>query len=138
MGIDLSFNLFTVLDVVTLSQACFAIFRMDKNIEQRICLKFYIVNGFSCAESLKILQKAYGKLTLSKKHAYEWYSSFKSGRDVLQDLPRSGRPLTSSTEDNIAKVKEMVTKNRHLSLREKAADLSASYESIRTILNVWT
>ena len=42
---------------------------------------------------------------------------------------------TSSTEVNIAKVKEMVTENRNLSLREIAAELSVSHESISTILN---
>ena len=58
---------------------------MDKNIEQRICLKFCIANGILCAESLKILQMAYGESTLSETRAYEWYSAFKSGRDVEGD-----------------------------------------------------
>ena len=53
----------------------------------------------------------------------------------MEDLPRSGRPSTSSTEVKIAKVKEIMTENRHLSLREIAAELSVSYESIRAILN---
>ena len=57
------------------------------------------------------------------------------GRDVVEDSPRSGRPSTSSTEVNIAKVKQLMTENRHLSLREIAAELSVSRESIRTILN---
>ena len=69
---------------------------MDKNIEQRTCLKFCIANGISYAESLKMLQKAYGELTLLKRRAYEWYSAFKSGRYVVEDLSRSGRPSTSS------------------------------------------
>ena len=60
---DLSFILFTMLDVVSLSQVCFAIFPMDKNIEQRICLKFCIANEISCAESLKMLENAYGEST---------------------------------------------------------------------------
>ena len=55
--------------------------------------------------------------------------------EVWGDLPRSGRPSTPSTELNIAKVKEMVTENRHLRLREIAAELSVSHESIPTILN---
>ena len=54
---------------------------------------------------------------------------------MLEDLPRFGRPSASSNEVNIAKVKEIVTKNRHLSLREIVAELSVSPESIRTILN---
>ena len=53
----------------------------------------------------------------------------------MEDLPRSGQASTSSTEVNIARVKEMVTGNRHLSLREIATELSVSRESIGTILN---
>ena len=53
----------------------------------------------------------------------------------MGDLLCSCRPSTSSTEVNIAKVKEMVTENRNLSLREIAAELPVSHESIRTILN---
>ena len=53
----------------------------------------------------------------------------------MQDLPRSGRSSTTSAEVNITKVKEMVTENRNFSLREIAAELSVSHESIRTILN---
>ena len=82
-----------------------------------------------------MLEKAYGELTLSKTRAYEWYSEFKSGQDVMEDLLRSGQPSTFSTEVNIPKVKEMATENRHLSLREIAGELSMSHESIRTISN---
>ena len=108
---------------------------MDKNIEQRLCLKFCIANGISCAESLKILQKSYGGSTLSRTRAYELYSAFQSGRNVVKDLSRSGQPSMSPTEVNFTKVKEMVTENRHLSLREITAELPVSHKLICTILN---
>ena len=82
-----------------------------------------------------MLQKAYGATALSQTRAYKWYSPFKSGRDMLEDLPTSGRPSTSVTEVNIAEVKEMVTENCHLNLREIAAEIPVSHESIRIILN---
>lgn len=107
---------------------------MDKNIEQRVCLKFCVANEISCAESLKMLEKAYGESVLSKTRAYEWYKAFKEGREVVDDLPRSGRPSTSTTDDNIDKVKEIVMENRHASLREMAQDLDMSHESVRTVL----
>ena len=134
---DLPFSLFTVLDVISLSQLCLAIFSFDKNIEQRICLKFCIANGILRAESLKMLQKVYSESTSSKTCAYEWHNAFKSGRDVVEDLPRCGRLIASSTQVNIAIVEEMVTESRHLSLREIAAELYVFRESIHTILNDW-
>ena len=45
---------------------------------------FCITNGVSCAESMKMLQKAYSESTLSKTRAYEWYSASKSGQDNHQ------------------------------------------------------
>jgi hypothetical protein len=51
----------------------------------------------------------------------------KSGRDVMDDMPRSSKP---QTEVNIAKVKEIVTENPISTLRT----LFQSHESIRTIL----
>ena len=110
-------------------------FPADKNIEQRIGLKFCFDNEISYAESLEMLQKAYGDSILSKTRAYEWYSAFKSGRDVVADFPRYGQSSTSPTEVNIAIVKDMVTENRHLSLREIAANVFVPHESISTILN---
>ena len=52
----------------------------------------------------------------------------------MKDLPRSDRPSTSSTEVNIANIKEMV-ENRHSSLRKIAAKLSVPDKLIRAILN---
>jgi hypothetical protein len=78
-----------------------------------------------------MLQKAYGESILSKTRASVWYKAFKSGRDVMEDLSRSGRQSTSTTEVKIAKVKEIVTENPHSTLREMA---SVTHELIRAIL----
>ena len=51
----------------------------------------------------------------------------------MTDFSRSVQPSTSSNEVKIAEVKELVTENRHSSLREIASELSVSHELIRTI-----
>ncbi|XP_028047733.1 protein GVQW3-like [Monomorium pharaonis] len=107
---------------------------MEKNIGQRICLKFYVSNDISCADALKMLQKAYGNSALSKTRAYEWYSAFKKGLKKVEDAPRSGRPSTSTTDDNVEKVKEIVLENRHASLRERAGELNIAYGSAQHIM----
>lgn len=107
---------------------------MDKTIEQRVCVKFCVANGISCAESLKMLEKCYGESVLSKTRTYEWYKAFKDGREIIEDKPRSGRPATASTDENIEKKKEIVFDNRYASLREIAHDLNISHESVRSIL----
>ncbi|KMQ87533.1 hypothetical protein RF55_13154 [Lasius niger] len=67
-----------------------------------------------------MLQKTYGESCMSKTQAYEWYKAFKKGREVVVDLPRSGRPSTATNDKNIDKIKELVLENRHISLRKLA------------------
>lgn len=78
---------------------------MDKNIEQKVCLKFCVANEISYAESLKMFEKAHGESALSKTRAYEWYKAFKEGQEEVEDLFPSGQLLTSSSDENIDKVK---------------------------------
>lgn len=59
---------------------------------------------------------------------------------MIEDLRRPGRPSTSSTELHIDKVKEMVTENQYLKLREIATKIFVSHESFHTNFNdclVW-
>lgn len=107
---------------------------MEENVEQRICIKFCVSNQISCAESLRMLEKAYGESTLSKTQVYDWYRAFKDGRETVQDMPRSGRPSMSTTDDNIKKVKEIVLENHHASVREIARELNIGREAARLIL----
>lgn len=107
---------------------------MQGNMKQRICIKFCVSNGISCTDSLKMLEHCFGNMVLSKTRVYEWYNAFKEGRDNVNDKSRSGRPSTSSTEENIKKVQEIVLDNRHSSLREIAHHLNISHESVRSIL----
>lgn len=113
---------------------CSAIFTMEKLVEQRVCLKFCVSNEISCAESLKMLQKTYGESCMSKTQAYEWYKAFKEGREVVIDLPRSGRPSTSTNDENIDKIKKLVLKNRRMSLRELAQEVNISFKSVHNIM----
>ncbi|KAJ8945418.1 hypothetical protein NQ318_009873 [Aromia moschata] len=57
--------------------------------------------------------QAFGDSCMSKIQAYEWYKEFKADREIVEDLPRSGRPSTSTTADNIDKIKTLVLENRH-------------------------
>ena len=68
-----------------------------------------------------------------KKRAYEWYKAFKECREIVEDMPCSGRPLTFSTHENIEKVKEIVLDNHNLSSREIVRDPYISHQSVCSI-----
>ncbi|KAG5317259.1 MOS1T transposase, partial [Pseudoatta argentina] len=73
--------------------------------------------------------------TLDRSNVYRWYKMFSEGREDVNDEERAGRPSTSTTDENIDKVKKIVLANRRITVREVAEDLNISiglYHSIFT------
>ncbi|XP_030745483.1 protein GVQW3-like [Sitophilus oryzae] len=63
-----------------------------------------------------------------------WAAEFKHGRKSLGDDERSGRPKTATTDDNIAKVHQMVLDDRRIKVREIAEVMSILKERVCHIL----
>jgi len=57
---------------------------------------------------------------MKKTAVYRWVKRFSEGRGSVTDEERSGRPATSRTEENIAKVCQTVRENRRLTVRSIA------------------
>ena len=64
-----------------------------------------------------MLQKALGDLPMSQKNVYKWYKDFKEGRERVDELERPGRPSASADEQHVNQIKELVHKNRRLTIR---------------------
>jgi len=104
-------------------------------MDQRICIKFCVKNKIKCSETLEILTVAYGKTVLSKTNVYKWYKLFQDGREDANDEPRSGRPSTSTTDENVQAVKKIVLENRRITIREVAEDVGISLGSCHEIFS---
>jgi hypothetical protein len=55
-----------------------------------------------------MLQEAFGDNAMSQRKTCLWYKRFKDERNSVDDDERSGRPSTSTTPENIAKVRESI------------------------------
>ena len=78
---------------------------------QRICVKFFVKIGKSVTETFQMLKIAF------RDQTYEWWKCFKESRNSVDDDPHSGRPSTSKTDDNVAKVCEVIHSNCHSTVR---------------------
>ena len=102
--------------------------------EQRANLKFLAKLGKTPSESFAMLQQVYGEETMSRTRAFEWHKRFKEGREEVEDDPRSGRPSTRRTADNIERVKQMVRADRRLTVRMIAEELSINKDTVWSII----
>ena len=107
---------------------------MSDLIEQRSAIKFCLRNEISAAETLRMLRKAFGNSSMSQKNVYKWYKDFKEARERVDDLERSGRPSTSTDDQYVNKVKELVLKNRRLTVKDLTDMIGISEGSRKTIL----
>ena len=99
-------------------------------MDQRICIKFCVKNEIvKCNKVWTMLTKAYSESAMSKTRVYEWYKCFQDGREDIEDDERPGRPSTSTTDENVEKVKEMVMNDLRITIREVADDVGISIGS---------
>ena len=83
----------------------------------------------------EMLTKAYGESAISGTRVYEWYKHFQDGREDVEDDERPGCPSTSTTDENVEKVKEIVMNDRRITIREVADDVGMSIGSCHEIFS---
>jgi len=81
-----------------------------------------------------MLVQVYGDNGMKKTEVYKWVKRFSEGREIVTDEERSGQPATSRTEENIAKICQIVRKNRRLNVRSIAEQVHINRERVRKIL----
>jgi transposase len=65
---------------------------------------------------------------------YEWHKSFRDGRASVNDDPRCGRPSTSTNDEDIERVRNVVRSDRGKSIQEISAEVGISVVRVRSIL----
>ena len=76
-------------------------FAMQKNIEQRYAIKFCVKLNKSAIETFDSLTEAYGDATVSRTMVFKWHKAFKESRENVEDDPLSGRPTSSTNDENV-------------------------------------
>ena len=102
----------------------------DKNLEQRINIKFCVKIGKSASETLPLLTVAYGEYAMKELSVFEWHRWFKEGREGVQDDSSSGQPKTQRTGANVDTVQTLVHSDQRLAVRVIAEELNMNRETV--------
>ena len=97
--------------------------KMQRSLEQRYAIKLRAKFGKSGSETLHLLRTAYGDVVLSSAQVLRWHKAFKDKRESAEHEQRAGRPSTSRTENNVARVKAVLDRDRRLSVRLMAEEV---------------
>jgi len=90
---------------------------MQENIEQQYAIKFCVKLNKSVTEMLASVTETYGDAALSRTMVCKWHKAFKEGRENGEDDPRSGRLVSSTSDQNVEMVRAVIAKDRRMSVR---------------------
>jgi len=107
---------------------------MQKSLEQLYAIKFCAKLRKSGSETLQLLRAAYGNAVLSSVQVLRWHKVFKDGRESVEDEQRTGRPSTSRTENNVARVKTVLDRDRRVSVRLMSEEVGLPKTDVHRII----
>jgi len=107
---------------------------IDQQLKQRINITFLVKLGKNGPKSHQMLQQVYGEYALKERTVFKWVQRFREGREDPKDDASSGRPSTSSGNENIDRVRSLLRSDRQLTVRMIAEELGLGKSSIHTIL----
>ena len=104
-----------------------------RNIAQQYAILFCVKLGESATTTHEKLQQAFGDDAMSRAQAFRWHKMFSEGKTIVEN-ERSGRPSTTLTSDNTARVRELVRSDRRLTVNMIADEVNVNREAVRRIL----
>lgn len=80
------------------------------------------------------LNSVYGDQAPSLRTVERWFKLFREGREETEDKPRSGRPITESTSDNIERIRLLIDDDPYLTIEELEYETGLSHGTIHRII----
>ena len=104
------------------------------NDDQRAYIKIETLRGKTPTEIHSSLMEAYGVENVGRSTISRWAQRFRDGRLSIENDPKSGRPRTSTDEQSVKRVLQILEKDRRMKCEEIAHSAGISRASAYRIL----
>ena len=91
--------------------------------------------SLSAEESHTSLVRVFGESAPSRATVGNWFREFSRGRESLEDEPRSGRPVTAVTRENIDATRRMIEEDPHITFSYIEGTLNIGSTAAQTIVH---
>lgn len=99
---------------------------VNHNEHFRHIMLYYFKKGKSAAKTRKKICAVYGEDAVNERTCRKWFAKFRAGNFVLDDAPRSGRPVEIDDD----KIQTLIKDNPHYSTRMIAEILKVSQTAV--------
>jgi DNA-binding MarR family transcriptional regulator len=110
----------------------------DVRLKQWAVIEFLVEEKESVTNIYRRLKNVYGDNAVDKSTVNRWTSriaSSEKGQAQLSDAPRSGRPTTAASLALLQRADELIRKDRRITARKLATELSVSKGSVNNIID---
>ena len=105
------------------------------NIEHRAFIKFFTRKEFNAIEISKELDNVYKDSAPSYRTVAKWLTEFNNSERGFKDAPRTGRPSTITTDENIEAVERIIMRDRQVSVHRLPYELGIPKNTVYEIMD---
>jgi hypothetical protein len=100
---------------------------MDSTKEQQVCIRFGENLTKSVMKTMAVIRHAFREESMGHTGAFEWHARFRAGQTFIEDDRHTGRPISSTTPDTVANLRQLVCKNRCQTIQDLADEIGIGY-----------
>ena len=111
---------------------------MEENLSRehkRLLIWYCFKRNLTIDQALEELHGVLGEACPSRSSIGAWYAEFRRERQSVEDEPRTGRPPTAVTEENINTVRDLIESDPHITTLQMRNLLSIGLGALETILH---
>jgi hypothetical protein len=109
-------------------------FTMDPTKEEWVCSKFYAYHRKSAMETVVMIRQIFGEESMSCTWVFERHVRLRASRTSIEDNQHAGRPISCTTLNTVAILKQLVCEDWHQTIQDLADEIVIGYGTCQWIL----
>ena len=81
-----------------------------------------------------MIHQGFGDQTLSCTQVFQWHYQFKTGHTSVDNDEHTGRPISCTTPETVARIQELIRQDRSWTIRDIAEEVEVGYGTCQRVL----